>query len=434
MKKWIYIVALSSLAVGCLDELDIGIGSANRTQGILIVEGGITNELKNHSVVLSRIDTLVDLGIDSIFNPFTPVRDINRDLVPYEENATVTVTDANGTVFEFEEGSPGIYESRTPFAAEMDNSYQLNIVTDDGRGFSSEPMSVEGVSEIADIYAEKTISGTGAEGVGIFIDNNSISGNVQNLRFTYDETFKIIAPFWAEKDFLLTNYDPCALPVPTYDLEIVVREQEEQVCYGNESSNTIIQAEQNNPESAGIEQFMVRFIGRENYILSHRYSIEVTQMVSGAASYGFYDQLNSFSETGNVFSQVQPGFLEGNLSADSGEQGIVIGFFDVVSVSKRRLFFNYTDFYPNEPLPPYVFNCNEISSPETHRSFCATGEGVNNCPQSVIERVNLDLISYVRPNDGNIGVCPGPHVFVFRPCGDCTTLGSNEIPEFWIEE
>ncbi|WP_405379747.1 DUF4249 family protein [Maribacter sp. LLG6340-A2] len=433
MKRIAFILTIFALLGSCIDEVDLGISSNGTNPKILIVEATLTNELKHHRVVLSRMDTLTDLGIDSVYNPYIPIRDINRDLVPYEPNATVSIQDGSGTVYGFNETSPGVYESSTTFAAEPSNTYTLNIATTDGATYSSKAMQIEGVSTIADIYAAKTTNASGIEGLGIFLDNSRIEGNVKNLRYTYEETYKVIAPNWTPKDFQLTNYDPCALPVPTYDLEIVDRETEQQTCYGNALSNTIIQTQNTNTNSSGINNFMVHFIAKDNYILTHRYSIEVTQSVAGSESYGFYEQLNNFSQSGNIFSQVQPGFLEGNLSSDDGRQGTVIGFFDVVSVSKKRLFFNYTDFYEGEPLPPYPFNCIVKSAPESHESYCYSGpSGPNPCPQSIIEQVNLDLISYVGPNS-ETGECPGPYLFVPRICGDCTLLGSNVVPDFWEE-
>lgn len=419
--------------LGCVEEVELGIVSNERTRGILIVEATLTDEQKNHRLTLSRMDTIIDLKIDSIYNPNTPIRDINRDLVLYERNADVSITEASGPTYSFVEISPGVYESSEVFSARTGSAYQLNITTQDGGIYVSKPTQVEGLANISSMYAEKTISNSGEEGIGIFVDANTLEGNVKNLRYTYDETYKIVAPFWVEDDFRLTDYDPCALPVPTYNLEIVPREEEQKVCYGNALSNTIIQTQQTNENDQGLNKFMVRFLSKENYIISHRYSIEVEQLVTSTESYSFYEQLNNFSQTGSVFSQVQPGFLVGNLSSKDGREGSVIGFFDVVSVSKKRLFFNYEDIYPNEELPLYPFNCSEQSAPESHRSFCAPSSG-GGCPQSVIERVNLNLISYVRNNDGGaVGSCPGPHVFVAKVCGDCTLLGSNKVPEFWTE-
>jgi hypothetical protein len=434
MIKKILIALFSIFAIGCVDEVDLSITSNGTIEDILIVEATLTDELKRHQVTLSKIDTILDLEIDSTFNPFTPNRNIDRNLVNYEENAQVTISSGSGNQFTFLEISPGIYESQMAFAAQANETYELNIQTASGKGFSSKEVGISGVSAIENIYAERMTSDLGVEGIGIFIDNNGVNGDSQNFRYSYDETYKIIAPNWSPRRFKLTNYDPCALPVPTYDLEIVDQEEETKVCYATVPSNTIIQGQLPNSNGGGVKKFLVRFLGSDNFAISHRYSIEVSQMVSSSESYGFYENLNNFSQNGNIFSQVQPGFLEGNLSADDGSTAAVIGFFDVVSISRERLFFNYTDFYPNEDLPPFPFNCTLLSSPESHVSYCSSGPSLGNpCPQSVIEQVNLGLITYVGNNEASIGACPGPYVYVSRICGDCTNLGSNAVPEFWEE-
>ena len=38
----------------------------------------------------------------------------------------------------------------------------------------------------------------------------------------------------------------------------------------------------------------------------------------------------------------------------------VIGYFDVASVTSKRIFFNYIDLFPNESLPPYYTECERI--------------------------------------------------------------------------
>ena len=433
-RLYFFCVFISLLSVCCTEEVDLSLDTTDETFNILVVEATITNEFKNHRVNLSRMDTILDTQIDSTFNPFTPGRDIDRDLVKYERNAQVLVENATGITYNFNEISPGIYESSEPFAAMEGQSYTLNILTSDGKTYTSQPMAIEGFLDVDQLYAERMTNDDGEEGIGIFIDNGQASGSVNNLGFSYDETYKIVAPFWDENDFKLSNYDPCALPVPTYDLEIVPRETEQQVCYGNQVSNSIILAENNTEAGTGLNRYMIRFLNQDDFMISHRYSIEVTQMVTGSESFGFYEKLRNFSQSGNVFSQVQPGFIDGNITSVNGNVDRVIGFFDVVSVSKERIFFDYVDFFPGEPLPDYAVPCVELSSPESHVSYCFTGLTGGGCPQSIIEQVNLDLITYVRLNEGlTVGVCPGPYVFVNKPCGDCTVLGSNVKPDFWID-
>ena len=419
------------LSISCVEEVDVLIGSDAEMQEVLIVEATLTDELKFHEITLSRLDTIMDLGVDSIFNPFVPVRDIDRDLVPYEENAVVTIEDSNGTTYDFVEAEAGRYLSVNQFAAQPGTGYRLRISTNNG-AFSSDEMRIEGSATLENIYAERTVSGSGREGVGIFIDNQRVDGDTRNIRFTYDETYKIIAPRWVEDEYLLTDYDPCALPVPTYNLERIPREEEARVCFRTEASNTVILNDTGLGANDNLERFMVRFISKENYIIANRYSIEIQQLTTSPEAFGFYEQLRNFSQNESVFSQVQPGLLEGNITSES--VGTVIGLFEVASQSKQRFFFNFEDVFPGEPLPDYPIDCSLRSSPESHVSFCFPGAVGGTCPQSVIEQVDLDLITYYSLNTLDIGVCPGPDIYVTKPCGDCRVWGSNVVPEFWIEE
>jgi len=251
------------------------------------------------------------------------------------------------------------------------------------------------------------------------------------------ETYRVIAPFWVGSDFLLTDYDPCALPEPTYTLEIVPREEESRVCYNTVEANTIEQFSTRGSTVDNVEGFQVQFLGRDNFIISHRYSILVRQYVQSPEAYAYYEALRQFSGSESLFSQVQPGELPANVSRDDGTQEEILGWVEAVSVSEQRLFFNYDDLFPGEELPEYPFNCRLLSVPESHVSYCAFDTRDESCPQSVIESVDQGLISYYAPYDENlvpVSSCPGPHVHTPIICGDCRLLGSNEVPEFWIEE
>lgn len=429
----LFFLALSS----CVEELDVNFGGENELPNILIVEATITDELKFHEIRLSKVDSLTDLGVDRVINPFeigVPADSLDLDLVPHEENAQVRILVSDGSEISFIEGAPGSYISVQQFQAQEGLTYELVVNTADNRSFNSNAMSIEGTSTIADIYAEKVQLSDGGEGIEILIDNNPINGATGNLRFSYEETYKIIAPNWNANEFVLTNYDPCALPEVTYDLEIQPRTEEARVCFGKVSSPNVILNDNNLNDNGSLNRFSIQVLGQNNFKISHRYSIEVNQFVTSAESYGFYEKLNNFSQNGSVFSQIQPGFLEGNITSNDGRQGSVIGFFDVVSVSKKRLFFNFTDFFPDAPLPDYPLNCVESSSPESHTSYCFSGLDMNDCPTSIIERVNINNITYTGENSENLGLCPGPHAYVPIVCGDCRILGSNIVPEFWTEE
>lgn len=426
------IVLLAVLTASCIDELDLqNFGEENFVPS-LVVEATISDEMQLQKVYLSRSDIRTDLETDTVYHPFIPLGLGERQTVFFERNAEVQVIVDGGVAISFQETDPGTYVSDAPFAAVPDSSYQLRVRTSDGSTYRSEPAVLSGRAEISNIYAERMTNEFGIEGVMIYIDGNGVEGKAENYRYTFEETYKIIAPVWDDEDFLLTDYDPCALPV-TYTLEIVPREVQNRICYNTVASRSIVQNNTAGSSSGQISRFPVHFINRDDFIISHRYSIEVQQWVQSPDAYSYYQALSSFSRSGNIFSQVQPGTLRANIIRESDPEELVLGRFEVASVSRQRLFFNYDELFPGEPLPPYPITCSIHSSPESHASFCASGLLPNNCPQSIIERVSQGTISYVGPNNDNIGTCPGPYVYVARLCGDCTLLGSNEVPEFWEE-
>lgn len=215
-------------------------------------------------------------------------------------------------------------------------------------------------------------------------------------------------------------------------MDIILREEQNQVCYNTVKSNTIIQVAIDGDKRNSADRLPVRFIGRNNFIISHRYSILIRQHVQSLDAYSFYETIKNFSETESLLTQVQPGALKANVSRLDGVEETVLGYVEATQVSEQRIFFDFEDFFPDEALPPFPFNCNELSAPESHPSYCSTGSGAG-CPQSIIERVNLGLISYTGDNSEELGSCPGPYKFIPRICGDCTLLGENTVPDFWEE-
>jgi hypothetical protein len=178
----------------------------------------------------------------------------------------------------------------------------------------------------------------------------------------------------------------------------------------------------------------VRFINRDNFIISHRYSISVNQYSQSVDAYNYYETLKSFSASESIFSEVQPGFLEGNISATGSENRTVLGYFEVASVSNQRLFFDYADLFPGEPLPEFPITCVTTLRNESHGSNCDP-RGRSPGPLSLIEAINLGLVAYSSEEQRSFedGSRYSLWNTVNRACGDCTLFGSDEIPDFWIE-
>lgn len=419
------------LSSSCVEELDADRFIDPSRDGLLVVDAQLTDEIKIQEVVLSRSQLQINLERDTIYDPYMPFgRDGEEDL-DFETGAEIYLQASEGRAYVFNESSPGKYRSEVPFALEPGMEYTLKIQTGDGKLYMSDPLEIEGEAEISALYAERHINAEGTEGVQIYVDSKLLDGETTHLRFAYEETYKIVAPFWSPDEFKLTDYKPCDLPVPTYNLELAPKEIDNRVCYNTVESTVILQETLSVTQGGEARRYPLRFIPKDNFIITHRYSILLRQLNQSSEAYSYYKTLDEISKTPSVFTQVQPGTLTANVSRVDGTNEDVLGFIETARVKEQRIYFSYQDFFPEAPLPEYPIRCFEQSSPESHQSYCSTDPSSNSCPPSIIELVNQGKISHVRDNVEFIGECPGPYTYVIPECGDCTFLGEIEKPEFW---
>ncbi len=364
-------------------------------EDILSVSATITDELKIQEIFLSRSFRFED-----------------ENSIP-ARNADVEVVDETRQVFSFSETDPGRYRSDQTFRAIAGMRYQLNIALSSGEKFSSESVITPQPSKLDAIHAKRITNAFGQNGMGIFANSFDLNGASRFYRYEYEETYKIIAPRW--NPFALIPGEGC-------EVTLGARMTEERICYNTDLSRSIIVTKTDGLSEDRVSDFMVRFIRSDNYIISHRYSILVRQFVQTLEANSFYTSLKEFSESESPFSENQLGFLNGNISPTNTQGTKVFGLFEVCSVSEKRIFFNYDNFYPDEALPPFADPCSRSAPPLTNR--------VGACVLKPL--VEANLIRFDTEND-NIFPMEGPFVVVSRVCGDCTALGETEIPEFWIE-
>ena len=394
MRKLTIYVALLVLVHGCIEAFDVTFVDF---QSALVIEATITNENKQQRINLTRTYEFEEDGP-------TP-----------ESGAMVSVSDSNGNTYVFNDEGEGVYVSSQSFAAQTGITYRLSIVTQNGRRYSSDAATLSPGTGIDEINAERIINDDGEEGVAILVNSFDPTGQSQNYRYEYEETYRVIAPFWRPISLAGDPEGGCGvIKVPNQEFE--------EVCYPTMVSNDIILTSTTDLQEDRVDQFMVRFLNRNNYIISHRYTILVRQFVQSDEAFTFFSRLDELSSSQSLFSQIQPGFLQGNVFSEDNREEQVLGFFDVTTVSEQRIFFNYNDLFPGEDLPPYVEPC-VISAPVLQRGV----------PPSCVLRnlVEGGLVTYVDDNQG--GANEGPFEVVPSVCGDCRILGTTEIPDFWLE-
>jgi hypothetical protein len=297
----------------------------------------------------------------------------------------------------------------------------LLVTTNDSRAYQSPKVQLTNEIEIGDIYAKREFNSLGTEILTINVDSFDPTRQSNYYRYEYEETYKIIAPNWVPEDFILVeDEDGNISPYP----EFTPRPVEQRECYNTVLSNSIIQTSTTDLSEDRVAGFAVRSIPRDDAVISYRYSILVKQYVQSLEAFTYYDVLSQLSGSGNILSQIQPGFIRSNIVSLESRDEKVLGFFQVSSVSEKRIFVNYDELFPGEPLPPYFIECGRgaplLVSPGIPPTY------------PLLDAIEANLVKFLEENM-NQGQLQGPYITVPRACGDCTVLGTSEPPEFWEE-
>lgn len=382
--KIIPVILVLLSALSCVEPVEL---SSENYESILVIEGIITDEFATQKINLSR-----SYKIDE--NGPAPV-----------SQAEVLVYGSNGDTFNFKESdSAGMYKSEKKFQVKLGVEYTLHIETANGT-YESSPVSTNSKTEITSVKSDRVLY-HGEDGVAITVSGSSDSENKSYYKYEYEETYEIRSPY--EKRYnLVVNDDE--------SLEVVPKPEQDYICYVSKKSQNLILSNTTGLTENNLDGYLVRFISKDDYELSYRYSILVKQLEISPTAYSYYNTLSDLSESESIFSQYQPGFLSGNLSSLDNRDEKVIGFFTTASIDKERLFFSYTDYFDPHDV---------VLRPSHHSGLCERFTP----PRDIL----IDLLE-----NGNVSFFgedpPGVYSVINSSCVDCTLYGDNEQPEFWIE-
>jgi hypothetical protein len=326
--RYRYSLILIVLFVACVEPYDIKNTSPT---SMLVVEGIISNQLKRHQISLSRA---------------TP---LNERKFIYEQGATVTISDQQGTVISLAEESPGIYE--TPeFSAQPGAIYTLHIFTADGNEYASQQVPFKDGADIGEVYAAYANTAEDGPGVQVYVDTDDPTGQTRFYRWNYIETYKVISPFPSVWNWIGNN-------------SVEPRVEGIDTCYATDTLRQINIRHTRDLERDQVTAQKIRFIPEYSHILRHRYSILVQQFSLSEASYLYWENLRTISEKQGSLSDVQPGSLLGNITSLTNPSETVLGYFEACKVSEKRIFFSATEFYDDGLKFPKVFRayCLEIA-------------------------------------------------------------------------
>jgi hypothetical protein len=353
-----------------------------------VINANITDEQKQQEISLSRT---YKAGLSEI----------------KESGARVVVTDDLGNNFEFREVTQGNYLSDFSFAVQLDRTYTLNVATADGNTYNSNAVKPISPAFLEDVRVETLLDENGIEGVAIKVDSYDPQEKAKYFRYEYEETYLIQSLINNRNDLIVTSLNPP-------QVEIVAKTKEENICYKSLFSNEILIASAEQTTDNRVNNFQIKFLPRDDFKVRRRYSILVHQFVQSREAFGFYQSLKDFSNKENLFLQTQPGFITGNIKSNN-KNVKVLGFFEVSLVSSKRIFFNFSDVFSNGIIPRYPFDC--------------TVEEFNSSELDVlISRLQFGQFKFLSYDDAL-----DTYSIVINFCVDCTVLGTNIKPDFWID-
>lgn len=382
---------------GCTEPFEI---EDRGFESVLVVESTITDEMKTQIVKLTQTSTL----------------DTNTVLI--ENFAQVDILASDGERYNFaQDSNSGYYLSEEEFRARPNISYTLKIKTQDGRSYSSSESVLTPSVPLDEVYAERiNAPSQNMDGVQVLVNALDPTGKAKYFRYEYEETYKIVAPYPSPYTAEIVDYN--AFPL---SYNIVLRDREpEIVCYSTEYSTGIKQVATTDLNENRVYRFPVKYLSKDDAKMLTRYSILVKQYVQSIESYTFYKILEDLGSVGNILSQGQPGYVVGNIVSDNDEDEKVIGFFEVSSVSSKRIYFNYEDFELEEP--PYFVPC------EVLPLDYADNTTLDNDPDD-----RRALVNYIKYFDYQVLSVSSTKIYkIVQPeCSVCTYFSSKVKPDFW---
>ncbi len=392
------LLSLLLISSSCVEPYDI---SGFDFEKVLVVDARFTNEQTAHYVKLNYTRDPKDYKSEPL------------------SGADVWITDNDGSEIVFEESEPGIYLTDSSVAGVAGKEYQLSISISEGQLYQSKKVKLlpsPPIDSIYTSYEERIVSDAEGirRGIQFFLDTHDETGQVRYLKYEWEETYEVRAPYPA-----LYRYESSS------DSAIFLEEQVN-VCYAKGQSSQIILASSANlsePKLSGVD---IRYISDQTDQLKYAYSLLATQYAIDVEAYNFYREVVENNEsTGSLFGK-QLGAIIGNITNTENQEEIVLGYFEVSGVTRKRVFIRYEDLDGRFNWPQDRYSCSGsmIKSISDRDSLVYYTNGLG---MGILNAQYCDSVN-------NPTMCP----FVFkadlapRYCTDCRFRGPSVKPEFWI--
>ncbi len=377
------LILLLILLSCCVEPYNI---KSSTYQQVLVVEGFISADLKEHQVTISRT---------------SPIN--QPEFIP-ETGAQVSIKDGNSLI-PLTESSPGIYLT-PPVKGVVGDVYTLYITTQSGQQIVSDEVTLKDTPDIKDVYAtySTNIGGSGQAGVQIFLNTEDPTQTSKFYRWDYIETWEIQTPFESEFIWLGGN-------------NVAFRDISVSTCWSSDTSNNILIQSTQGLSGDKITAQLIQTIPDGSASMRVMYSILIRQYALSESAYLYWQTLKKINESQGTLYDTQPGTVVGNLTS-LNSSSTVLGYFDAGVIKEQRAFFSPKDFSAAGYIPPdyesicTLFTPTQVPSDQIGAFFAQPGSQ------------GFEIW-------GASGAGPSTLFLLPKFCCDCTTLGTNIKPAFW---
>ena len=394
----LFLLILALTVIKCVEPFT---PKLDKYQSLLVVDALLTDEELPGYVRLSRTSVNPD------------------EEPPGVTGAMVSITDDLGNNSTLREISDGVYQTDSlTFRGVAGRKYTLKIQTEDGKEYESEPGLLNKSLDLDSVYFgrdSRTMNdGEVQEGITIYIDSKDPAEN-RYFRWTYEEWWKFSIPYPVMFKYV-DEQNIFEIPI------------ENVTCYKNRKSDEVIIQLHDDGENTEIIKKPICFIASDkSERLLIQYCIQVSEYAISEKEYEFWNMMKEINESGGDIFDKQPFPIISNIHCVSDPAENVLGYFQVCGASKKRIYITGSEITAMG-LKPYSYVCDLVM--KGPQDYLASEHPMT------FDRIynNYTMLNYnfIAPNYVNSNILDRL-VFVDKYCSDCTTSGSPEKPDFWVD-
>lgn len=375
--------------VACKEEFPV---VSPTDEKILVIEGGITNNPGPYSIRLSTTSPLIQ--------PFQAQKS------PYPD-CHITIFDNVGHAAVLTETDAGVYEtSPDAIRGQPGLEYHIEIVTPEGKHYSSAPQIMTEPIGIDSVYADLTYEQNpdypfGLPGYQFFVDTKPGTENSYVL-WKMEETYKYNADYPLYVLFLYGNYFYMNRDYDTIQSVLGLDYDTLYTCWNTRSVANFFTGRFSGLNSDRIEHQPLHFVSTDSKKLSIKYSLLLQQYSLGKDAYYYWKNVEEQVSEDNYLYSKQPYNVAGNIENIDDSNEMVLGYFTVAAVEQKRIFVD-------KPNAPFYYK----------KGYFSTDL------KDIAKKAQP--VYLILTEEGKMG-------FVQKDCLDCRTEGGTvRKPDFWVD-